>query len=130
MAVADATLADGCALIAFFAADGATMTQTGLAAMQGDVAVSPITVWELTRKASLGKLPPLPTLAGSFARWLAGQGFRSQPLTWADTERANALAPIHKDPMDRMLIAQALNADMAVITDDSLYGAYGVTTVW
>jgi PIN domain nuclease of toxin-antitoxin system len=53
-----------------------------------------------------------------------------QPLTWADTERANALPPLHKDPMDRMLIAQALNADMPIITDDSLYPGYGVRTIW
>jgi PIN domain nuclease of toxin-antitoxin system len=61
---------------------------------------------------------------------MAGQGFRVQPLTWADTERANGLPAIHTDPMDRMLIAQALNADMAVITEDGLYREYGVTTVW
>ena len=123
-------LADACAIIAFFADDGASMTKAGFAAMQDDVAISPITVWELTRKASLGKLPPLPTVDGSFARWLAAQGFRVQPLTWADTERANALPPIHKDPMDRMLIAQALNSDMSVITEDALYRQYGVKTVW
>ena len=123
-------MADACALVAFFAADGATMTEAGLAAMQGSVAVSPITVWELTRKASVGKLPPLPGLEGSFARWLAAQGFRMQPLSWADSERANALPPIHKDPMDRMLIAQALNADLPVITDDDLYPQYGVRTIW
>ena len=123
-------LADACAILAFFAGDGATMTEAGVQAMQGDVAVSPITVWELTRKAGLGKLPPLPAVEGSFVRWLAAQGFRVQPLTWADTERANALPPLHKDPMDRMLIAQALNADMPVVTDDSLYPGYGVRTIW
>lgn len=128
--MSEAALADACALIAFFAGDGANMTEVGLAAMQADVAVSPITVWELTRKASLGKLPPLPTIDGSFARWLAAQGFRVQPLTWADTERANALPAIHKDPMDRMLIAQALNANLTVITEDGLYAEYGVQTVW
>jgi PIN domain nuclease of toxin-antitoxin system len=72
--VSGGALADACALIAYFAADGATMTPAGLAAMEGDVAVSPITVWELTRTASLGKLPPLPAVDGSFARWLA-RGF-------------------------------------------------------
>ncbi len=126
----DGCLADACALIVFFAADGDTMTEAGLAAIQGEVAVSPITVWELTRKTALGKLPPLPAVEGSFARWLATQGFRVQPLTWADAERANTLPPVHKDPMDRMLIAQALNADLPVVTDDELYSRYGVRTIW
>lgn len=123
-------LADACALVVYFAANGAGMTAAGLQAMTGDIAVSPITVWELTRKAAIGKLPPLPGIDGSFARWLAAQGFRVQPLTWADTERANALPPIHKDPMDRILIAQALNAGMPVITDDQRYPGYGVQTIW
>lgn len=124
------SLADACALLEFFANSGAIMTEAGIAAMQGEVAVSPITVWELTRKAALGKLPPLPTANGSFAGWLASQGFRFQQLTWADTERANALPPLHKDPMDRMLIAQALNAGTVVITQDAIYARYGVPTVW
>jgi PIN domain nuclease of toxin-antitoxin system len=128
--VTAAALADACAILAFFADDGATMTAAGVAAMEGDVAVSPITVWELTRKAALGKLPPLPEVEGSFVRWLAAQGFRVQSLTWADAERANALPPLHKDPMDRMLIAQALNTGMSVITDDALYPGYGVRTIW
>lgn len=128
--MSDGCLADACAIIAFFADGGTTMTEAGVAAMQGDVAISPITVWELTRKAAIGKLQPLPTVGGSFAQWLVEQGFRVQPLTWADTERANALPPIHRDPMDRMLIAQALHADMAVITEDTLYPGYGVKTVW
>ena len=106
------------------------MSEAGLAAMQGEVTVSPITVWELTRKVALGKLPPLPAIDGRFARWLVAQGFRLQPLTWADTERANTLPAIHNDPMDRMLIAQALNADAPVITSDENFPRYGVRTVW
>ncbi len=123
-------LADACALVAFFGDDGASMTPSGITAMAGEVAVSPITVWKLTRKSALGKLPPLPTADGSFAGWLARRGLLLQPLTWADTERAHALPPIHKDPMDRMLIAQAIHAGLTVITDDRLFPQYGVATVW
>ena len=106
------------------------MSAAGRAAMQADVFISPVTVWELTRKASLGLLPPLPMASGSFAAWLAGQGFVVQPLNWADSERANTLPPHHKDPMDRMLIAQALNARLPVITQDHIYKSYGVTVIW
>jgi PIN domain nuclease of toxin-antitoxin system len=52
------------------------------------------------------------------------------PLSWDDCERANALPMHHKDPMDRMLIATALDRDMTVITDDEVFGRYGVSTVW
>ena len=66
----------------------------------------------------------------SLAAYLTERGFRMQPLAWADAERANALPPIHQDPMDRMLIAQVLNERMTVITEDSVFSRYGVPTVW
>ena len=123
-------LADACAMVDFLLEPVGSMTQAGSVAMTGDVDVSPITVWELTRKASLGKLRRLPTERGSFANYLTARGFRLLPLTWVDAERANGLPPIHKDPMDRMLIAQALNADLTIITIDRLFEGYGVRTVW
>jgi PIN domain nuclease of toxin-antitoxin system len=123
-------IADACALLAFFGAGDSAMSPAGVRAMRGDVAVSPITVWELTRKAASGKLPPLPTERGSFALHLAALGFRDVPLLWGDAEAANALPPHHRDPMDRMLIATALRADLTVITNDGVFSAYGVRTVW
>jgi hypothetical protein len=54
-------LADACALIVFHAEGGAGMSAAGLAAMRGgDVAVSALTLWEITRKVAQGKLPPVP----------------------------------------------------------------------
>ncbi len=96
----------------------------------GRVAVSAITVWELTRKAAAGKLPPLPAAGGSFGGYLQDQGFLPLSLTWPDAEAANALPPLHKDPTDRMLIAQAGRHGMTVITEDGLFAAYGVATLW
>ncbi len=106
------------------------MTPAGNQAMAAPVAVSPITIWELTRKESLGNLRPLPRVRGSFADYLVAKGFDPLPLTLADAERANLLPPIHKDPMDRMLIAHAVNADLTIITIDRLFASYGVRTVW
>lgn len=123
-------LADACALLAYLADEFAPMTPAGLAAMEGEVAVSPVTVWEITRKVAAGKLPPLPVAHGQFTGWLAVKGFQPLPLTWPDAERANALPPLHKDPMDRMLIAQALNNALTVVTQDRLYSDYGVSTIW
>ncbi len=123
-------LADACALLAFFGTGDSPMTQAGILLMQGEVWVSPVTVWELTRKASIGKIPTLPAPTGSFAGHLAQLGFRFQGLSWEDAERANQLPAHHKDPMDRMLVATALGNDMTVITDDSRFADYGVKTIW
>ena len=123
-------IADACALLAYFGSGEAPMTEAGRQAMRGDVLVSPITVWELTRKAATGKLPPLPAERGSFARHLVSLGFRDIPLLWGEAEAANALPAHHRDPMDRMLIATALRADLTIITNDGLFPAYGVRTIW
>ena len=106
------------------------MSLAGAGAMRGDVLVSPITVWELTRKAAAGKLPPSPTERGSFARHLLALGFRDAPLLRSDAEAANALPPLHRDPLDRLLIATALRADLTIITNDHIFPAYGAKTVW
>ena len=123
-------IADACALLAFFGAGDQAMTSAGLNAMRADVMVSPITVWELTRKAAIGKLPPLPMERGSFARHLFALGFRDAPLLWGDAGAASALPPFQRDPMDRMRIATALRSDMTVISNDGVFSAYGVRTVW
>jgi PIN domain nuclease of toxin-antitoxin system len=123
-------LADACALVAYFGAASTGMSAAGEAAMQSDVAVASVTVWELTRKAAIGKLPPLPTEQGSFSRYLRTLGFQSAPLLWEDAEAANRLPMHHKDPMDRMLIATAIRTGVAIITSDLIFPAYGVRTVW
>lgn len=125
-------LADACALIVFMAMpDPERLMPRATAIMRtADVLVAGITVWEITRKASLGKLPRLWTGRASFSLLLRAQGFHTQPLGWEEAEAANALPDLHKDPMDRLLIATALRHDLTVLTEDAIFTAYGVTTVW
>jgi PIN domain nuclease of toxin-antitoxin system len=126
--VTDRYLADACALIVFFA--DASISETVRELMSNaDVAVSAITVWEISRKVALGKLPS-DWGQGGLVGLLQRQGFRPLPLSWSEAAMANDLPPIHKDPMDRMLIAQAMRHDLAIITNDRLFDGYGVRTVW
>jgi PIN domain nuclease of toxin-antitoxin system len=126
--VTDRYLADACALIVFYA--GGPMSPAVQQVMRdGDVTVSAITVWEITRKAALGKLPSN-WGEGGVVGLLQRQGFRPLPLSWSDAQLANTLPPIHKDPMDRMLIAQALRNGLEIITNDGMFDSYGVKTVW
>src|SRR3954452_7002766 len=113
-------LADACALIVFHGYGGQTMSNAGKTAIDtGDVFVSPIRVWEINRKIAIGKLerPAPPGFDGSLSDWLRYAGYRILPLTWAACERANTLPTHHKDPMDRMLIAAALDRGLTIITD-------------
>ncbi|MDO9706928.1 type II toxin-antitoxin system VapC family toxin [Paracraurococcus lichenis] len=124
-------LADACALIVFHAAGGRGMSAAALAAMRGgDVAVSAITVWEITRKVALGKLPLLPAVQGSFAGWLRDAGYTLLPLDVLAAEQANALPPHHADPMDRMLLATARLTGRIILTEDAAFRAYGLPLLW
>jgi PIN domain nuclease of toxin-antitoxin system len=124
--------ADACALIAFYGDGVRGLSAEGLAAMRtGAVAVSAITVWEISRKARLGKLPELPApVALDLTAYLRGEGYRLVPLTPEVAEAANALPPHHADPMDRLLIAGALAEGATVITNDRVFAAYGVAVLW
>lgn len=122
-------LADACAIIVFFGDEPGRITPALRRAMLRRPRVSPVTVWEISHQIAAGRLPPL-ARGMTVARKLEEAGLTPHPLTWADAERANALPPLHKDPMDRMLIAQALNAGLPVITRDRLFAGYGVATIW
>jgi PIN domain nuclease of toxin-antitoxin system len=127
-----ACLADACALIVFHGLGGAGMSATGLEAMRGgEVLVTALTVWEITRKAGDGRLPHLPVAAdGSFVTLLRQSGYKPFPLDWDIAARAATLPLHHRDPMDRILIATALAAGLPIVTNDAAFAAYGVPTLW
>lgn len=125
-------LADACAVIVFLTEPDPARVMSEMAdelMRQRTVGVSAVTVWEITRKASIGKLPRNWGIGGLSDRLLR-QGFEPVPLTWDDAEQANSLPAIHKDPMDRMLVAQSKRLGIPIITNDGLFSGYGVETVW
>jgi PIN domain nuclease of toxin-antitoxin system len=125
-------LADACALIVFLASDDPerVMPRAAPIMRNEDIFVSAISVWEITRKVALGKLPSVWGQYESLSRLLRAQSYSVQPLGWDEAEEANRLPLLHKDPMDRMLIATALRHDLTVLTDDAVFASYGVTTIW
>lgn len=125
-------LADACALIVFPAAPDPDRTMPNAAAIMraAEIRVSPITVWEITRKAALCELPAIWGAYPSLTALLRTEGFALQLLGWDEAEQANRLPPHHKDPMDRMLIATALRNDLTIITNDAAFAAYGMPTIW
>lgn len=94
------------------------------------VLVSPVTAWEIARKVSLGKLPPLSTGGVSLSRFPRSEGFTEAPFGLAEAEDAAQLPSHHSDPMDRFLIAIALRHDLTMVTCDSIFMDYGVKTAW
>jgi PIN domain nuclease of toxin-antitoxin system len=90
-----------------------------------EVIVSAATVWEIAIKRSLGKVGAPDGLAAV----LEQSGFIEAPIAAADAEQAAALEPHHRDPFDRMLVAQASRLRAVVVTRDPIFARYGVEIV-
>lgn len=81
-------------------------------------------------KASLGRLPTAFDLLNDFEGTLALRGFEVLPISATHGIRAGFLPGPHKDPFDRMLIAQAQAENLAIVSNDTVFDHYGVRRVW
>lgn len=95
-----------------------------------DVLVSAASAWEIATKHRLGKLPEAAEAATDLPRLLVAARFRSLPVTVEHALAAGALPGPHRDPFDRMLIAQAHADGLRVVTVDPVFAAYGVDVLW
>lgn len=94
------------------------------------VYVSAATAWEIATKARLGKLPGATDVAADVGGAVASQGFLAMPVTIPHAQRAGALPGPHRDPFDRMLIAQSQMDDLPLVSVEALFDRYGVTRLW
>ena len=94
------------------------------------VLVSAVSAWEITTKARLGKLPGALDVAEDVAACIMAQGFRSLAITVDHAQRAGNLPGPHRDPFDRMLIAQAQAENIAIISVEHIFDHYGVSRLW
>ena len=91
-----------------------------------DVLLSAAVVWEVAIKRSLGKLKA----PDGFAPTLIGAGANALPVTIAHAEAVERLAWHHRDPFDRMLVAQAAIEQAVLVSNDQALLPYGVALVW
>ena len=92
--------------------------------------VSAASAWEITTKHRIGKLARAEAVALDVTGTIAGQGFEELAITVDDAARAGRLPGLHRDPFDRVLIAQALARDMAIVSVDRAFDGYGVRRLW
>jgi PIN domain nuclease of toxin-antitoxin system len=89
-----------------------------------DVLVSSASVWEISIKTGLGRLEiELDDLENAIAR----NGFRSLPIGFRHALTAGRLPNVHRDPFDRMLVAQASVEEMRVVSHDRVFERYGLS---
>jgi PIN domain nuclease of toxin-antitoxin system len=92
---------------------------------RNEVFVSAASAWEISIKKAMGKLKAPDDLDGIVEE----EGFDTLPISFFHGERAGELPPLHRDPFDRMLVAQAQAEGLDLVTGDAMLGRYGVKVV-
>lgn len=92
---------------------------------RNEVFVSAATTWEISIKRALGKL----TAPDDMSSVIEDSGFLDLPISLFHGDQAGLLPDIHKDPFDRMLIAQAQAEGLVLVTHDSNIKRYGIRTL-
>ncbi|MDT4995787.1 MAG: hypothetical protein QOH97_5679 [Actinoplanes sp.] len=87
-----------------------------------DIFLSPVSLWEITIKQSTGKLPG----PADLAEQVRDMGFRELPVTHAHAIAAGRLPLHHRDPVDRMLVAQAAVEGLTLVSRDESIALYDV----
>ena len=94
------------------------------------VYVSAASAWEIATKFRLGKLPGAKLIADDIPAVVASQAFLPLAVSMIHAQRAGLLPGIHRDPFDRVLIAQAQSEGMTLVSNEDLFDQYGVTRFW
>ena len=92
--------------------------------------VSAASAWEIATKARLGKLPEAGDVPVRLEYYLRKARFSELVVTIHHGVQAGALPGPHRDPFDRMLIAQSLATGYPIITVDPVFSEYGVSVLW
>lgn len=92
---------------------------------RNDVHISAASAWEIAIKRALGKLEAPDDLESIVEE----EGFEKLPITFFHGEQAGRLPPVHRDPFDRMLIAQAQAEGLEIVSHDSVFSRYGVRQI-
>lgn len=104
--------------------------EAALADISAEIFISAASSWELTTKYRLGKLPGAAPFVKHFDAALRRLGFTGLPISMDHAYRAGLLDGDHKDPFDRMLIAQALTEDLTLVSNEKLFDSFGVRRLW
>jgi PIN domain nuclease of toxin-antitoxin system len=117
----------------WWATDDPRLSRAAYAAIAdeaNEVHVSAVSAFELATKHRLGKLPEAGALLADLQPYLDGQGFSGLPLSLAAARLAGRLPGPHRDPFDRLLIAQALLEGILLVPNETPFDAYGIERLW
>jgi PIN domain nuclease of toxin-antitoxin system len=95
-----------------------------------EVFVSAASAWEIATKVRIGKLPQAAAFSAEMPRRLEMLGFSPLAVTLDHALRAGQLPGPHKDPFDRILIAQAQAENLALVSSERVFDVYGIRRIW
>lgn len=104
--------------------------RAALADQDNECLFSLVSAWELAIKAGLGKLKLAIPVRRYVTEHIAANGFRMLDIRMPHIGRVELLPPHHGDPFDRLLIAQALEEKLPIVTADPVFRDYGVKRIW
>lgn len=91
-----------------------------------EVLVSVVSAWEIAVKRALGRL----TAPDDLPEAIADAGFLQRLVRFPDCTRLASLPTLHRDPFDRMLVSQALEDGIPLVTKDETIMRYSLQTIW
>jgi len=125
-------LLDTHALIWWLAGDDALSLRAreAIADETNAVAVSAASAMEVATKFRISKMPGAALLAQDFEAIIAAQGFEELPISVRHARLAGEMNIAHKDPFDRLLIAQAQCESMVLVSNEALFDGFAVQRLW
>ncbi|MEH1863517.1 MAG: type II toxin-antitoxin system VapC family toxin [Nostoc sp.] len=103
---------------------------THIADENNELWLSVASIWEIGIKVAIGKLPLPDPLDSYISSRMAQLGMRSLEITASHALQTAALPLHHRDPFDRMLIAQAQIEEMTLVSSDSMFNKYDISLLW
>jgi PIN domain nuclease of toxin-antitoxin system len=97
---------------------------------QNDLLLSVASIWEMQIKCQDGKLELGKSLSQLVSNQIANNGLRVLPIEPKHVYALQSLPSIHRDPFDRIMIAQAIVENLLFVSKDSVLGGYPVQQVW
>lgn len=91
--------------------------------------ISVVTVWEIAIKCTLKQLI-LPTTVEQYIEERLHAGLTLLPIHWKHAAAVSLLPLHHRDPFDRLLIAQSIHEEIPLVSGDKLFKKYGATIIW
>ena len=104
--------------------------KTCIADYGNEVLVSAASGWEISTKHRIGKLPDAAIFAADVSSALASQGFDELPISLRHAQIAGQLPGDHRDPFDRMLVAQAILADLTLVSNERVFDRWAIRRLW